>query len=172
MTRGPALAWYRGLGSALVLAVPLLLLSSMVQPEWAAVLLAVLGVGFGTALRRVSLPGLRDLALLPPVVVVGLFSIAVPATNGNELLAGLSAVFLVAWLADDPLRQPRGVLRALPTLMVLALALAVAWGSGSILPAGGVPLGVGVVLLLALVALVSLLLGRPDLLGAEGAASS
>ena len=170
MASGPR--WYRGLGTTVALGGFLVLPALAVEPAWAAVALALLGVATGTALRRSGKPTLRGLALLPPVVVVGVLSIAVPARPFEGLLLAVGALLVLVWLADDPRRQPRGVVRAVPALVIATLTVALAWGSWTLVPTGGVGVGVAAFLLLAVVALIALLLAHPGLIGGEGAAAS
>jgi len=164
--------WYRGLASSVLLGAFLVVPALAARPAVAAVALVLVAVAVGTVLRRQRAPRVRGLALLPPVVAVGILSLAVPPRPFEGLLIGVGAVLVLVWLADDPRRQPRGVVRAVPSLVIATLTVALAWGSSSLVPTGGVGVGVAAFLLLAVVALVGLLLVHPGLIGAEEAASS
>jgi hypothetical protein len=165
-------SWYRGTVSSVVLAAFLLWLAGTSRVEWAAIPVVLVGVGLGAVLRRVADPQLKGLAPVPPLVGLGALSLLVPPTATVALLAGIGAVLFLVWLADDPARVAGGVGRAIPTLVIATLAVAVAWGSSSLVPSGSASLGVAAALLLAVVALVSLFVAAPELIGLEEGTSS
>jgi hypothetical protein len=130
------------------------------------------GPFLGAGLRFARAPGLRTTAPIPPLASLGLLAAtAVPAAV-PALVGGASALVLLLWLADEPDRLPGGPRRAVERLLVPALGLAIAWSSSFLLPGGIAPLGVGVVLLVAVLVLVAVLLRAPGVLSAEATASS
>lgn len=172
MSVARSVPWHRGLASSVVLGGFLVYLAWSVHPEWAGVLLALAGVVSASLLRRRADALSRSAAPIPLVVVLGIVAVALPKTTSAEILVGGAAVLWLAWLADDPRRRPGGVARAIPTLAIVGFTVVVAWGSSTLLAYGSVSLGVAAVLLVAVVALVSILVARPELIRGEEAASS
>ena len=162
----------RGLVTSLVLLAYLLLLADAARVFWAAVGVAVLGVALGAWFRRIDDPMFRGAAPVMPLVALGGIAVLLPATAVNGLLAGVGAIVLLVWMADDPRRLPGGPGRAAPTVTIAGLAMALAWGSATLLPTRSAPLGVAAALIVAVVALVSVLIARPELIGSEEAATS
>jgi hypothetical protein len=140
-------------------------------PGGFGVLLAAGAVLLAALLRLVPEGNLASYAAVPALAGIALEAIAAPVGLGTELVAGLSALALLVWLADDPARPVGGFLRALPTVALPALALGIAWSSALFLPSGAVPLGVAGGLLALTVVAVALLAGRPTVFDQEEARS-
>ncbi len=165
-------AWYRGLASTALLGAFLILPALSVASEALALLLVVVGVAAGAGLRASADPWLRGVAPVGPLVAIGGLAVSVPPGAVSELLLGVAVVLFLVWLADDPRRLARGALRAVPTVAIAGLVTVLAWGSAVVLPPTAAPLGVAAALLLAVVALVSLLIARPELIAAEEEAAA
>ena len=159
---GPTAA--RGIGSLVLLGAMGALfgwLSGLPSGEGIVVVLA--GVAVGGVLQRLrSHAMLRSLAPVP--AVLGLALVALDSTLGllPELLAGLSGVALLVWLADDPDRPVGGILRARLTIAVPGLALGIAWAGALLLPSNSASLGVAVALLVFVIVAVAFLIGQPS----------
>jgi hypothetical protein len=140
-------------------------------PDGFGLVLVLAAVVAAAGLRAVPSRALSAYAPVPALAGIALEAASAPVGFGTELVAGLSGLAFLVWLADDPARPAGGAVRALPTLSLPALALGIAWSSALFLPAGAVPLGVaGAVLALALAA-VAFLVGRPALFDREEARS-
>jgi len=151
-----------------LLAVPAAILGALSAfPDGLGVLVALGAVTVAVVLR--SWPNGSFAAWAPVPVVLGLAvaTIAAPVGMGVELVAGLSGLAFLVWLADDPHRPTGGAVRGLPTVMVAGLALGIAWTSALFLPGGSVPLGVAGALLAWTLIAVALLVGRPSLFDRE-----
>ena len=160
----PASARWRGTGSWLLLAAVgglFGLASGLPYAEGA--LVSVAGIIIGGILRRPASPAhLRPFALLPVVIGVGAVAIASPFALLTELLAGLSALAILVWLADDPARPAGGVARARYTIGIPGAALGIAWASALLLPSNSASLGVAAALLVFVIAAVAFLVGQPS----------
>ena len=133
---------------------------------------AVVAAGLGALLRLARLRWLHGLAPVPPLVgLTVLAGYAVP-TGLTALYAGVAALVLLVWFADDPDRLPGGATRALNRLVVPTVGLGIAWASAFLLPGGVAPLGVGVALLVVVVVAVALLLRSPGVFERDAAATS
>ncbi len=154
----------RGIGSLVLLGATASLfglLGGLPLGEGIAVVLV--GVAAGGVLQRLrSHARLRSLAPVP--VVLGLALVALDSVFGllPELLAGLSGVALLLWLADDPDRPAGGVGRARLTIAVPGLALGIAWAGALLLPSNSASLGVAVALLVFVIVAVAFLIGQPS----------
>jgi hypothetical protein len=136
--------------------------------------LAIAGAGVaGSIAVRAAGTGLgRELAAVPAAAALGTLACEGPATAVPDLLGGLAAVALLAWVADDPARAPGGLGRAVPTLVLLVLFVAVAWAGALFWPSGTSLIGVGAALLVLVTVAVAFLFGRPDLFDREAPATA
>lgn len=146
----------------LVLVVLLLAYGSRL-PLGPALLLAALGIAFGVALRAARYPLLRDGAMVPVLVVLGVFAAETPIAPIPELFVGVAGVVFVAWLMDDPSRPPAAVARGAVEWAIPAVGVGVAWTSAFLLPSTAAPVGVAGVLLVSALLLLAYLVRRPDL---------
>jgi len=121
--------------------------------------LGVTGVAVAIVLRRN--PRFRDRlwVALPVVFALSFESMTAPAGSGPELLAGLSALALLAWWADDGGRPVGGVARAVVALAMVSAGIGAAWTIVLLWPhrtsdvgAAGVLIAVGLVALAILLA--------------------
>jgi hypothetical protein len=136
-------------------------------PLAVALVIGLAGIAVGLVVRTRPSELARTAAPVPVVVAIG--ALAARSTLGPvpELLAGATAIALVVWLADDPLRPPAGVRRAGWAWAIPALTVAIAWSSTALLPSSAAPIGVaGAVLVVALVGL-AYLARRPELFARE-----
>lgn len=138
------------------------------------VALAVAGAGVaGTAaLRTRPDPAGGPVALVPVLVAVGVLAAEAPSTPATDLFGGLAGVAVLAWLAGDPRRSAGGLARSIPSLLIVALTLGIAWTAAFLLPSGTSLLGVGGALLVLATILLAVLLGRPDLIDREPPATA
>jgi len=156
-----------GLGATTVLVTVVVLFSLVTELAWfIAVPIALVGAFASVALRRSRGAASLELAAAPSVVAVGALAGVAPATPIAALLGGGSALAILAWLAEDPTRAPGGLRRARPTILVAALAFAVAWGSALLLPPAAGAIGIAGALLVVALVLIAAVLGRPRLLQA------
>lgn len=133
---------------------------------------ALAGVG-GSAVLRPRLDGARSpYAVVPALGALAVLAAAAPNSPLAELFGGVAALTLLAWLADDPRRSPGGVVRAAPSLLLVALTLGIAWMSALFLPTGSARVGFGAALLVLVTILVAILLGRPELIDREPPATA
>lgn len=140
-------------------------------PDGLGLLVAIAAVLLAAVLRVSSDHDLAVYAPVPALAGIAVEAAAAPVGFGTELLAGFAGLCFLAWLADDPARPVGGDLRALPTIMLPALALGIAWSSALFLPAGAVPLGVAGGLLALTLAAVAFLVGSPSVFDREEARS-
>ena len=156
------------LAMLLVASIFFALLTDLAWPLSVAVAAASVLTGGFVRTRRAT----RGVAPLP--VLIGLLILATnaPSTTPAELFGGVVPVALLAWVADDPSRAPGGLARAAPTLLFVLLMLAIAWACAFLLPPGESLIGFGSGLLVAALLLVAVLLGRPDLIDREPAATA
>ncbi len=158
--------------SLVVLVVPAALLGYLSGfPGGDGVVVATAAVALAAALRATPHPDLEGYAPIPALVGVALEAATAPVGLGTELVAGAAALAFLFWLADVPDRPVGGPVRALPTIALPALALAIAWSSALFLPSGAVPLGVAGGLLALTIVGVALLVGRPSVFDREEARS-
>lgn len=134
--------------------------------------IAVAGAGGAFLLRNRGGPRSRAYAFVPPLVGLVLLASNAPSAPSTDLVGGLAAVALLAWLADDPARAAGGISRALPSLLLVLVTLGIAWVGAFLLPAGTALIGVGAGLLVVVMILVAVLLGRPDLIDREPPATA
>jgi hypothetical protein len=162
----PALRRVLGPTVPVLLAVVLVLAYESHRPLSATLLLGVigvLGVSAGVGLRALRFPVVRELALLPVLVALGVLALETPASPLGELLVGASGVVFVAWLLDDPSRPPAGATRGALEWAIPGLAVGLAWASAFLLPAGAAPLGVAGGLLAAVLIVLAYIVRRPQL---------
>lgn len=121
--------------------------------------LGVIGALVAIVLRRH--PPFRDRlwVALPVLLTISVESIFAPAGAGPELLAGLSALALLAWWADDGVRPVGGAARAVVALTMVAVGIGAAWAIVLLWPhrtsdvgAAGALIAVGLVALAILLA--------------------
>ncbi|HTP54588.1 MAG TPA: hypothetical protein VML94_06505 [Thermoplasmata archaeon] len=141
-------------------------------PEHLGYLVAALGLGASVALRadapRTSAAG----AVVPILAALTVIAATAPSSAGTDLFGGVAAIALLAWLAEDRRRAPGGLVRAAPSLLVVFVALGIAWTSALFLPTGSARIGFGAALLVLVTILVAYLLGRTDLIDAEPPATA
>jgi hypothetical protein len=111
------------------------------------------GVGSAVLRRRRGRHG-GAVVLLPVLGAIAVLVVTAPPGPGSELFAGLTALALLLWLADDPARAAGGGRRAVPTLAPAALAVGLAWaitlglaGASADVGLAGALLATGLVLL-------------------------
>ncbi len=141
-------------------------------PLLAGIVLAVSGATLATLLRALLPRGFRFLGLFPPLVVLGIFVADSPPGTIPELVAGIAALALLLWCAEEPDRSPGAVGRGLSGLAVPAAVLGIALASSLLLPSGVGSLGIAAALLAVSVAAVALLLGAPRTFERDPSATS
>jgi|GEM_PF-5625489 len=124
--------------------------------------IAVVGFAASGALRAYAGPPVRTYEFLPAVAVLAYLALIAPISISTDLIAGVAALALFAWLADDPDR-PRGNLRRSGDVLLLpALGLAVAVSSSLLIPPGLLYVGVATALLVGGLLSVAWVLGHPE----------
>ncbi len=93
-------------------------------------------------------PGLGALSLLVAT------SVAAPTT---DLVAGVSGLAFLLWVADDPARPSGGARRATPAVAIAALAGGLAWSTSLVAPGGAPDIGVAAGLIVLGIVLTALL---------------
>lgn len=126
---------------------------------------ALVGIGLSVTLYRLRRSVTHEVASAPTVIAIGLLAIAAPVAPSTELFAGLSAIALLFWMADDPWRPASGPRRASRAVMLAALAFALAWGTSLLLPTGRPEIGIAGGLIAFGIVLLALLFGRPEWIG-------
>jgi hypothetical protein len=106
--------------------------------------------------------------VIATLLVLGVSALSTPT---SDLLGGLAGLALLLWLAGAPGAGPRAIARSLSTVGSAALIVMIAWTSALLLPRSPALLGIGAALLVTVVLAVAILLGRPDLIDAEPAAT-
>jgi len=124
-------------------------------------LVAAVGVAVAAVMRLATPRTVAAYAPFPALVGFGVVAVRAPVGIGTELIAGLTGLAFLVWLADDPSRPVGGAVRSLPTVVVPALALGIAWSSALFLPGSAIPLGVAGGLLALVIAVVAFLVARP-----------
>lgn len=66
-------------------------------------------------------------ALAPALSAMTVLTATAPAAPSTELFAGLTGLAFLLWVADDPDRPAGGGRRAVPTIALAALAVALVW---------------------------------------------
>lgn len=136
-------------------------------------ILAVLGpivVGFG--LRALRSERWRWTAPLPVLAALVWGAFRSPFGLVPELIAGGCGLAFLAWLADDPAREPGGIARAGTTLALPGVALGIAWSSALLLPSSSASLGVAAGLLVFALVALALLVSRPEVFDREAPESA
>jgi hypothetical protein len=126
------------------------------------IVVAFVGFAAAGALRAFAGPNVRPFEFLPPVAALGYLALLVPDSIVTDLLAGVSALSLFVWLADDP-ELPRGNLRRSGDVLLLpALGLAVALSSSLLIEPGYVYVGAAAGLLVGGILAVAWVLSHPE----------
>lgn len=124
--------------------------------------IALAGFVLAGALRARGGARIRPFEMLPAVVALGYLALVAPTAIVTDLLAGLSALALFAWIADDP-ELPRGNLRRSGDVLLLpALGLAVAFSSSLLIQPGYVYVGIAAALLIGGLLAVAWVLSHPE----------
>ncbi len=124
--------------------------------------IAIAGFAAAGAVRAYGGPSVRTYEFLPAVAVLAYLAVVAPISLITDLIAGVSALALFAWLADDP-ERPRGNLRRSGDVLLLpALGLAVAVSSSLLIPPGLVYVGVATALLASGLLSVAWVLSHPE----------
>lgn len=135
-----------------------------------------LGVGLVAAsavARRLTADEPRGVAGAPALAGLGVVAATAPTSAPAELAAGVAALAFLLWLAAAPAVRPAGaVRRSLLSLSFAALVLLLAWSSALLLPPNPASFGIGGALLVAVMIVVAILVGRPELIDREPGASS
>jgi len=139
-------------GFALVTEIPFLL----------ALAIGFAGVGGSIALRYRGTEASADLAAAPTLVSVATLVLGAPPTPEVALVAGVVALAILVWYADDPSRSPGGLRRARSTLSIVALTLGIAWGCAVLLAGSSRDIGIAGGLLTVSLFLVVPFLDRPQ----------
>jgi hypothetical protein len=132
---------------------------------------AVVAVALSEFLRLSARLRTQDLAPVPVLATLGVLAAAAPIGPVPEVLAGAAGVVVLAWIADDPTRPPRGVLRGAVGWGLPGLAVGLAWASSFLLPGSAAPVGVAGGLLAAAVIALAYLFLRPELADAGPAST-
>jgi hypothetical protein len=166
--RGPATA---GLSGEFLLAGLVAAFALVTDLPWPIALTVGLGgVGATLSVRRWGQPLAVELAPGPVLVSLGVLAITAPSNPIAALLGGGCGLAILVCLADDPAREVGGPRRAGSTMLVVALAFGIAWGSALLLPPASGALGIAGGLLALTLFLIASLLRRPQLLEAAGTA--
>jgi hypothetical protein len=119
------------------------------------------GLQFSAELR------LRTLAPLPMIAGFLVLAAGVASSPAPELLAGVGAVALLAWIAEDATRPAGGWIRGAIGWGLPGLAVGLAWVSSFLLPPATAPIGVAGGLLAAIVIALAALFHRPELVTSD-----
>jgi hypothetical protein len=133
--------------------------------------LAVGAVAAGALLRLARVAPLREVAPAPLIAVLAATAAATPVAILPELLAGVTGVLVIVWLADDPLGPADSASRALLLWGIPAVGLGLAWASATLLPTSAAPVGVAGALLVAALVILAYLVRRPELFDRDVAAT-
>lgn len=134
------------------------------------VVLAPIALGIGLRARRSGTPTWT--APLPVLAALAWGVLRSPFGIVPELTAGGCGLAFLVWLAEDPVRESGGFLRAAPTVAFAGIALAIAWASALLLPSGSAGLGVAAALLVFAITAVAFLVTRPELFDREAPESA
>jgi len=104
--------------------------------------------------RRGALP------LAPALVAVLVLSVTAAPAPSTLLFAGLTGLSFLLWVADDPTRPSAGGRRAMPTIAVVALGVALAWSITLALPGRTSDVALAGALLAVALVVLALLLAR------------
>jgi hypothetical protein len=148
-------------GPAVAAGAPLVLLAGASSSSPTFTLgVAVAGVGGSVALRLLGRAFLRPAEggpIVAALIVVAMLAVPSPLT---ELLAGLSGLGLLIWVAQDP-SWPAPLARALRGLVLPGLSLTLALGISIALPVARQSVGVAAVLVVVSLAALGWALARP-----------
>lgn len=133
--------------------------------------IAIAGFAIAGTIRAFAGRSVRPFELLPAVAVLGYLALVVPTSIVTDLLAGISALALFVWLADDA-ELPRGNLRRSgDSLLLPGLGLGVALSSSLLIEPGYVYVGVAAGLLVGGLLTVAWVLGHPEVFEAADTAT-
>jgi hypothetical protein len=134
--------------------------------------LGVIGAVLSSFVRAKASRDLRFLGIVPALLVLGVFVVELPVETITELAAGVSALLLLLWCADDPDAYPGALGRGATSLAVPAAVFGIALTSSLLLPSGLGSLGIAAALLAGSVAAVAVLLGAPRTFDRDASATS
>ncbi len=140
-------------------------------PTIVAVAVVAAGLVLGVALRGVRASVARAAFPIPVLVALGITALAAGVDPFEWLVVGLSGAAVVAWLADDPFRSPRGAARGALEWLVPTLGVGIAWASSFLLPRSTTELGVAGGLAAGALVVLAYLLSRPDLFDQDASAT-
>lgn len=158
-------------------AVPLVVLGAFLGylsslPEDAGLFLALGLIVLGFGLRALRSRSLRSIAPVPVLAALVTASLASRLGIVPELVAGGAGLAFLAWLADDPAREPGGIGRARTTIAISGVALGIAWSTALLLPSNSATLGVAAGLLVFAVVALAFLVARPEAFDREAPESA
>lgn len=140
-------------------------------PTTVAFSVVATGLTLGVALRGVRASAARVGFPIPVLVALGVTALAAGVDPFEWLVVGLSGAVLVAWLADDPFRAPRGAARGALEWLVPSLGVGIAWASSFLLPRSTTELGVAGGLAAGALVVLAYLFARPDLFDRDASAT-
>ena len=148
-------------------AVPLVVLGVLLGylsalPDDAGFFLVLGLIALGLGLRTLRSTSLRSIAPVPVLAALAVASLASRLGIVPELVAGGAGIAFLAWLADDPAREPGGIGRARTTIAIPGVALGIAWSTALLLPSSSATLGVAAGLLVFALVALALLVARPE----------
>ncbi len=170
-TPAPPAPALRTSGSALLLAALLAVLGLLGGfPLLLGPVLAVVGVGVASLLRRRRPAGPSWVEPVPALLVLATLAFSAPVATSTELAAGASSLALLLWLADDPARRVGVGRRAVPIVALAGLAFALGWTLTLVVSAPTAEIGLaGGLLAVALVVVTVVLLRASGALRGETA---
>jgi hypothetical protein len=129
-------------------------------PAFLGPAIGVLGAVGSYVLRRTDRGGTSVLALAPSLLALAILAPAAPAGPGTDLFAGLAALALLLWVADEPGRPSGTTRRAIPTIAPAALGVAFAWALSLGLPGQEADVGLAGSLIAGALVVLAFLLGN------------
>lgn len=132
-------------------------------PVFLGPVIGVLGAVGSYVLRRTDRGGTSAIALGPALLALAILTPAAPAGPATDLFAGLAALALLLWIADEPGRPAGGARRSVPTIAPAALGVAFAWALTLGLPGQEAKVGVAGALIAGALVLLAFLLGHLSL---------
>lgn len=162
---------YRSAGGYLLTTAALAALGSLGK-DGAGIGLLLAGIG-GAASVALAVAGRGPRAYSPLPLLGASAALALLATPStlSELFAGAAGLLLLLAIAQSA-GEPRPLGRALPTVGLPSLALALALGSTIALPSGSAQVGAAAALLVAVFLLLAYLFARQEAEGGGGAPPS
>lgn len=122
--------------------------------------LGAIGVGVSAACRGMAPPRWSTWTLVPAMLAVSIEAVFATAIPSTEVLAGVTGVAFLFWMAQDPHRPRGGGRRGVTPIAIVALAVGFSLSIVLVLPRGPSEVGIAGGLLALAIVLVAVLLAR------------